>query len=220
MIYIQKENEPESLTKYKKKKFASFDGFKDKNDIREKLLKEQGCLCAYCMRRIDKNHMKIEHWYPEDRLTDVERLDYQNMLGVCLGHIEGTKGSDDTCDTQKGNTIISVNPLNVKTLITLQYNQSTGELCSRDSAIQNDINVTLNLNSERHLLKENRRQLLITMQLEMRKMQQTGNWNKKVLETLRAKYAKPDAEGKKKEYAGVAIWYLDKRLKKAKKVHK
>lgn len=33
--------------------------------------------------------MKIEHWYPEDRLSDRDKLEYKNMLGVCLGHIEG-----------------------------------------------------------------------------------------------------------------------------------
>lgn len=82
MIYIQKGNEPASLTEYKKQQYAYFDGC-NKEDIREKLLEEQGDLCAYCMRRIDKDHMKIEHWYPEDKLSEHERLDYRNMLGVC-----------------------------------------------------------------------------------------------------------------------------------------
>ena len=62
------------------------------------------------MRRIDKKRMKIEHWYPEEHLTDIECLNYQNMLGVCLGHINGTKGSDDTCDTHKGSEFIKINP--------------------------------------------------------------------------------------------------------------
>ncbi|MCX4315557.1 MAG: hypothetical protein OSJ52_02805 [Lachnospiraceae bacterium] len=92
MLYIKKGKEPESLTKYRKSKFAYFDGYEEKDAIRECLLKEQGYLCAYCMRRIDKAHMKIEHWYPEDRLSDAERLDFRNMLGACLGHLEGTKG--------------------------------------------------------------------------------------------------------------------------------
>ena len=110
MLYIKKEKEPESLTRYRKNKFAYFDGYKDKDDIRKKLLEEQGWLCAYCMRRIDIEHMKIEHWYPEDRLSDAERLEYNNMLGACLGHMDGTKGSDDTCDTHKENAVITVNP--------------------------------------------------------------------------------------------------------------
>ena len=46
MIYIKKGNEPDSLTKYRKKKFAYYDGYKDKDDIRKNLLEEQGYLCA------------------------------------------------------------------------------------------------------------------------------------------------------------------------------
>lgn len=50
MIYIKKGKEPDSLTKYKKQKFAYYDGYKEKDDVREMLLKEQGYLCAYCMK--------------------------------------------------------------------------------------------------------------------------------------------------------------------------
>ena len=74
MLYIKKGKEPPSLTAYKKENNAYFDGC-NKEDIRKNLLKEQGYLCAYCMRRIDQKHMKIEHWYPENRLNDSERLD-------------------------------------------------------------------------------------------------------------------------------------------------
>ena len=46
MIYIKKGKEPDSLTKYKKQKFAYYDGYKEKDDVREMLLKEQGYLYA------------------------------------------------------------------------------------------------------------------------------------------------------------------------------
>lgn len=213
MIYIKKGTELESLTKYRKEKYAYYDGYKDKDDVRKKLLEEQGYLCAYCMRRIDKEHMKIEHWYPEDKLTDIERLNYQNMLGACLGHIEGTKGFEDTCDTHKGNSLIKVNPLDKSTLTHIQYKSATGAIYSDDEDIQRDVDKTLNLNAERHLLKENRKELLNTLIAEMRKMQKQGTWNRKMLETTRARYESADVDGKKKEYAGVALWYLDKRLK-------
>lgn len=102
MLYIRKGSEPASLTAYKKQSYVYFDGC-CKEDIRQNLLKEQGYLCAYCMRRIHAGNMKIEHWYPEDKLSEIEKLDYKNMLGCCEGHIEGQKGKDDTCDTHKGN---------------------------------------------------------------------------------------------------------------------
>ena len=41
MIYIKKGKEPASLTKYKKQKFAYYDGYKEKDDLRKMLLKEQ-----------------------------------------------------------------------------------------------------------------------------------------------------------------------------------
>lgn len=64
MIWIQKKEEPPSLTQYKKQPFAYYDGYKNKEELRQALLRDQGYLCAYCMRRIENNResMKIEHW--------------------------------------------------------------------------------------------------------------------------------------------------------------
>lgn len=212
MLYIEKGKEPESLTKYRKEKFAHFNGFEKKDDIRKKLLEEQGCLCAYCMRRIDIEHMKIEHWYPEERLSDVETLDYYNMLGVCLGHMDGTKGTDDTCDTHKKNTVITVDPRDKATLAKVQYRTSTGEIYSDDILTQKDLNQTLNLNSDRHLLKMNRKAAFDSAIREMVKLQPEKTWNRKFVETVKAQYGKTDSNGKKKEFAGIVLWYLEKRL--------
>ena len=66
MIYIQKGKEPASLTAYKKQAHAYYDGC-NKDDIRENLLREQGYLCAYCMRRIEKEKMK-----PKRRTSSVQ----------------------------------------------------------------------------------------------------------------------------------------------------
>ena len=50
--YFKKGEEPKSLTAYKKDKFAYYDGYTEKDEIRENLMKDQGYLCGYCMRRI------------------------------------------------------------------------------------------------------------------------------------------------------------------------
>lgn len=214
MLYIQKKQEPASLTRYRKQQFAYYDGYPDKDDIRKQLLEEQGYLCAYCMRRIDIEHMKIEHWYPEDKLSDKECLEYKNMLGTCEGHLLGTKGVDDTCDTQKGNAIITVCPLDQSTIDRIQYRTATGEIYSEDPVIQGDLHNTLNLNSEKHRLKENRKATLSSAIQEMRKMQQNGDWDRKSLEKMLSLYQDVNPEGLKKEYAGIAVWYLKKKLKK------
>ena len=83
MILIKKGNEPRSLTVYRKTQYAYFDGC-PKDEIRKSLLKEQGYLCAYCMRRIDLKHTRIEHWTPEAELSELEKLDYSNMLAVWI----------------------------------------------------------------------------------------------------------------------------------------
>lgn len=212
MLYIQKRQEPSSLTKYRKQKFAYYDGYPDKDDIREQLLEEQGHLCAYCMRRIDKEHMKIEHWYPEDRLTDAERLEYRNMLGACEGHIPGSKGIDDTCDTHKGNEVIHVNPQDKSSISQIKYRTATGEIYSEDPKIQKDLHITLNLNSEKHQLMKNRKETLDAAITEMYRMKQSGTWNRKLLENMLAYYEGIGSNGKKKEYAGIVVWYLRKKL--------
>lgn len=211
MIYIQKKKAPDSLTAYRKQAYAYFDGC-NKEDIRECLLMEQGYLCAYCMRRIDRGHMKIEHWYPEDDLTESEKLEYGNMLGTCTGHIEGQRGKEDTCDTHKGNTIITVNPCNKNTLRKIKYRSSTGEIYSEDSEIQKDLNETLNLNSRGHRLPQNRKEKLGSVINELARRMPQGQWTKEKLRAFLEKYSKLDDEGKKTEYLGIIQWYLERRI--------
>lgn len=212
MIDIQKGKEPNSLTWYKKQSYAYFDGC-CKDEIRDHLLDEQGYLCAYCMRRIDKDHMKIEHWYPEDDLTEQEKLDYGNMLGACLGHIEGQKGRDDTCDAHKKNIKITVNPLNPKTLEKVKYRSKSGEIYSEDGNIQKDLDKTLNLNSRAHRLPQNRKEKLEAVISELTRKMPKGKWTKSMLKVLLDEYSAENAAGEKAEYLGIVQWYLDKKIK-------
>ena len=59
MIFINKKQEPKSLLKYRvnKRNLAdiTYDNFRDKDDVRDALLAEQGHICAYCMQRITKD---------------------------------------------------------------------------------------------------------------------------------------------------------------------
>ena len=62
MIYIQKKSEPDLLLKYRYQMNARFDDMDSdvKKQLRDSLLKEQGHLCAYCMKRInDTKDIKI-----------------------------------------------------------------------------------------------------------------------------------------------------------------
>ena len=69
-----------------------------KKTLRESLLKEQGYLCAYCMRRInDAQDTKIEHYKAR---TPENELQYHNLLAVCKGGEDGLP-SARCCDTKK-----------------------------------------------------------------------------------------------------------------------
>ena len=44
-------------------------------------------------------------------------------------------------------------------------------------------------------------------------MQKKGIWSRRVIESIKEQYEKMDITGKKKEYAGIVLWYLNKKLK-------
>lgn len=230
MILIKKRNAPDSLIQYRKATNAYYDGC-NKADIRDKLLEEQGHLCAYCMRRIYKDTMKIEHWYPENRLTDRECLDYENMLGCCSGHNDGDSGRNDTCDTHKGNTIIGIDPRKSEHIARIRYNSKNGKILSDndpvsvkhcgetgityedETTLQKDIDKTLNLNEHTHYLMQNRKAVLDEVKRFLSKKKKEGNWSKKDIKRMIQNYEQPDENGKKKPYAGIVVWYLKKHLK-------
>lgn len=211
MLYIRKENIPVSLLKYRQDKYAYYDGYKEKDDVRKALLQEQGYLCAYCMRRIDLKNMKIEHWKPQSILTEKARLEYKNMLGVCLGHKEGDSKEDETCDSHRGNEKLTVNPLDENTIRKIIYKVSDGTIFSKDDVIDKDLDKTLNLNCEKALLKLNRKRALTTLQQKLYELQGLGTWNKNLLDKHIQYYENVDKLGKKSEYAGILLWYLKKK---------
>jgi len=209
MIFIKKGKEPHSLTEYKKQPHAFYDNC-NKDDIRESLLREQGYLCAYCMRRITKAHMKIEHWYPESKLDVAECMDYSNMLGCCVGHKDHYDRAGDTCDTHKGDAEITLTPLNNDHIAKIKYRTGTGEIYSDDPVIEHDLNVTLNLNCKEQQLKENRKAVLKTIQNQIQKK---GTLSRAKWAKILKMYTSVDSEGQRKEYAGIAIWYINRKLK-------
>ena len=214
MILIIKGNEPSSLTKYRKTPFAYFDGFDRKEEIRDSLLKDQGYLCAYCMRRIDRDDTRIEHWKPESQLTESEKLDYSNMLAVCYKPSEGKPERLQTCDTRKGQTEIMVDPRIAEHIDAIAYRIDSGIIYSKNMRIDADLNEALNLNCSEQYLPGNRQAVLTEVIRKLRQRQKTGNWKVSSIAALLKMYEEPDSDGRKREYAGIVIWYLRKKLKR------
>lgn len=141
MRYVEKTAEPPLLSRWKKENeetrellvFRNLPG-EAKVEIREKLLKEQGFLCAYLMKGIDGwGSCHIEHIYPQARYPD-RSTDYRNMVLCFPSTADGVNcdfgalhkaGADVTPDS-------FVSPLNRSCETRLKFSIS-GEVHPRDN---------------------------------------------------------------------------------------
>lgn len=208
MKKIIKSREPHELLAYRLQPEAVYDGanftpVKDK--IRNQLLAEQGYLCAYCMRRIEKENMKVEHFQCQNIYKDLQ-LDYSNLLGCCKGN-EGESISNQTCDTKKGNRSLSYSPASSSVDIDskIHYKKS-GTIFSCDKVFDKELNAVLNLNSTR--LKANRKSALEGIQTILDKNR--GKRTKADIDRLLRAWQDPQ-HGKYKEYYGCIVYYLNKK---------
>lgn len=209
MLLIKKGREPNSLTEYKRQSNAYYDGC-NKLDIRRALLKEQGYLCAYCMKRITETDMRIEHYSTQSNISVREALDYNNMLGVCSGN-EGEGKSSSTCDVHRGNDSLTVNPF-LKSSIDLIHYEENGKIYSPNQDINKDLDETLNLNCNQVLLTINRKESLTSLKNYLLKLKAKGKWQRVFLERIKRKYECPDENGRLEPYSGVILYYLNKKL--------
>ena len=60
---------------------------KEKNEVKDSLMKEQGHICCYCERRLTDEDSHIEHFKPQSE-KDVNPLDYANMLCSCQNQLK------------------------------------------------------------------------------------------------------------------------------------
>lgn len=210
MMYIRKGSAPGLFIQYAKVCGARFDDMprETKDALRTSLLKEQGYLCAYCMKRIEDSHkeVKIEHYEP--RNTDNE-LDYKNLLAVCCGG-EGSKSEFQTCDTKKGNNDeMEINPQNKQQMERIFY-RNDGMICIDDEKLQSDMDLVLNLNLG--YLKAARRAALETLQSKVRNKFGKKNLSKEAWEKWLSRY-QTKHDGKLQGYCGILIWYLQKKVR-------
>lgn len=183
-----------------------------KDVLREALAAEQGYLCVYCMSRISDSEqdMKIEHLYPRhDEMGEGAKLsvEYTNLFASCNGG-EGEDKELQTCDTHKGNAIISVNPLDSDSIAKISYSYD-GKVKSNDSDIEHDLNDTLNLNVEK--LKRNRQEAWRCMRDRIARKNLSSQI--KAYDTFIEEQGQIDSN-KKMEYAGFLLFMSRKELRK------
>lgn len=220
MIKITKSKEPKEWTQYKNTPGVSYQPIPELVDA---LLKEQGYICAYCMRRIpnrDKLYKKdgiqyvltneshrVEHILSRYNHPD-KQLHYDNMVICCPGHI----GSDEHCDRLKGDSDISFSPLNESFIATLSYRKD-GTIVSSNAQYNTEINDVLNLNTP--LLKRNRRASWEAVENILTKANDHRPWNKAILSQYIKKYSSKHCKDEKMQYipyCGIVVYFLNKKL--------
>jgi len=201
-----------------------------REELKKSLLQEQGYLCAYCMSRITEESMSVEHWRPQKpkpengTLSPEEQeenrklsIDYKNMLAVCSGN-EGKNPHEQHCDTRKGNKTLKYNPSDRSHHAKLQisYLFSSGKIESGDPEfclqLGNDTGDEGILNLNYNLLRNNRLEVIKSINKALSRLK--GSASKAVLLKMLNDWSMPDSSGKFKPYAGVAIYFLEKRIRK------
>jgi uncharacterized protein (TIGR02646 family) len=219
MKYIRKDikNQPKSLLQYKKFHIHTYEDYREKDELRLALLKEQGYICCYCMQRIQEptaDKMVIEHFKPESIYNGQNdkpdlTLDYRNLFASCQGGADGPKNLFH-CDETKKNIEISINPSDKKIMDFIKFG-SDGRVYTDIEKIDNEINEVLRLNIQP--LRNARKAIWKSLDHAIQK--EFGD--KTVTKSFINQQLKHWSSGKTFEpFCQVAIFYLQKKLPKAK----
>lgn len=104
---------------------------------------------------------------------------------------------------------ISFKPTDSTFIKTIQYT-SRGRISSTNEKADKEINELLNLNTE--LLVKNRASALGQAMAEIDKHSK-GKWTKAVIEKYIDRYSSVQKDGKKKEFCGIIVYMLQKKLR-------
>lgn len=206
MIWIDKQQEPASWIQRRLTPNVTYEATPD---LRESLLKEQGYICAYCMRRIptsdaphEQAESKIEHLRSREHHPNLQ-MDYSNMVICCPGRMVG----NIHCDASKEEKDIQCSPLSQAAMSTIQYSND-GTIKSTNVVYDAEINDVLNLNVG--VLKDNRKSVWESVR---DRIQREGNWHMSYVRRVLDEYRSFDADGRKKPYCGIVIYKLTKKLR-------
>lgn len=134
-----------------------WDGFHERQCVREALVRDQRGLCAYCQRRIAADDsMHIEHWVARSMSIPADHFRWTNLLGVCRGVTEDWTRSDRRdrrmvrhCDTSRGQATLFLHPVEGEGPAPrdhITYSRTSGAISARngDARVVGDLNA-LNL---------------------------------------------------------------------------
>ena len=210
MRTIEKGREPQSLAQHRKSG-GTYTDFTQTDDLRHALLREQGHICCFCMRRIVLRGMKIAHWASQSGNPGQKTVLWDNLLGACPGG-DGEAREKQHCDTAQGNEKIKVHPADPAQRCErfIEY-LPDGTIRSNDAEIHKDVTATLNLNLDSlRLLRKG----IYDSTLSRLTKAQPGYWSRAQLGEEVEKWKRRNKDGELREFCQVAIFVLEKKLGK------
>jgi uncharacterized protein (TIGR02646 family) len=219
----KRENQPASLKRHLNTPHHNYDNYKEKDELRATLLKEQGFICCYCMQRIKEaiaSKMEIEHFsaYSIYNGTDGKpdlTLDYTNLLAACKGN-EGAAKHLQHCDEHKGNREIQLNPTDKSMMEKIRFDSSGNIFISdkedTEGVLNQDLKVALNLNVQ--TLTAERKKIWKTLNHSIQKKFGNKPLTKSFV-NQKLKEVSAQNDGKFEPMCQVAIYYFEKKLKTA-----
>lgn len=221
MKYIPKGKEPTYWQQYRAKvqdsSMSAKEGYEasdvPKARLLEDLVKEQGAICCYCMRRIQRNSSApphIEHYLPQSLHPELA-LDYRNLLAVCQGRSTGGKDISYHCDHENAKSNQELNYLDPRHQgceSVIRYLPNGKIESPNNPAVEEDIQ-TLNLNSP--VLVAGRGEKLRDIERMIQKAFKTKTVTKAFIHKQIKKYSSRDSDGYFDEYCQAIVYVLRKR---------
>lgn len=210
MKYIQKSEEPESFTAWKK--LANDDWNPSWDDLRKpqktyvhnSLLQEQGFICCYCGRQINDENSHIEHLQPRTTYPQLA-LNYTNLLTSCQK--DTVRNEPLHCGKKKDKWYdekLMVSPLNINCGEYFRYTEDgqilSTEITDKKSAANTTID-QLGLNIDK--LKKMRSQAIAAILEGFEEL--TDDERQKLFQA----FCQPNAKGQYEEFCA-AIAYIIK----------
>ncbi|MBK6916735.1 MAG: TIGR02646 family protein [Deltaproteobacteria bacterium] len=207
MRRIDKGPPPASLSHHAAHPDATYDDYREKQDLREALVRDQRGLCCYCMRRIraTSDGVRIEHFRP--RRHEELQLSWTNLLGACPGVVKNAREIHHTCDVSKGDQEISVDPQRLRPG-EIRY-LADGTITTADVDAQADIDDVLRLNHP--TLVGNRRKVHDELIRQLIGAGGRGAWG---VARLAQKLAEIREGPALPEFAGLMEFWLERRLRR------
>jgi uncharacterized protein (TIGR02646 family) len=209
MKYIQKNQEPRSLTEWNQKLGGKIRDWKSfdksvKNDVYESLLKEQGFICAYCSRPIIRTNCHIEHYRPKSVYKQLT-FEYNNLIASCQGEDEKKPRTPVHCGHKKGawyDEELMISPLDSNCEKYFKY-AGSGQIIAVDGEKQAAANTTISkLALDIDKLRRLRRTAIDTA------LQIIEGLNASEIQQLIQGYQKPDNTGRLTPFCDVIIYIL------------